>query len=101
MEDLGIRSLPPLRTINRIINKYNLTNRRTDYFEPKGKRNPVPQSINVNHVHQSDFMKPCYLNVPTRFISIIQFICQPNELQIKLVVERDAQSATNAFLAIW
>src|SRR5260370_36750250 len=40
LEDLGVGSLPSLRTINRIVQREGLTHRRTGRYEPKGKRDP-------------------------------------------------------------
>jgi putative transposase len=101
MEDLGVKSLPSLRTINRILNKYELTHRRTGRYEPKGKRYPVLQGISVNHVHQSDFMGPCYLHGPTRFYSLNTVDLSTGRCAVEPVIERDAQSTINAFWAIW
>ncbi len=70
MEDLGISSLPSLRTINRILARNDLTHRRTGRYEPKGTAYPGLPSMRPNQTHQADFVGPCYLKGPIRFYSL-------------------------------
>jgi transposase InsO family protein len=70
MEDLGIASLPSLRTINRILARNDLTHRRTGRYEPKGTTYPSLPAIRPNQTHQVDFVGPCYLKGPLRFYSL-------------------------------
>jgi transposase InsO family protein len=70
MEDLGISSLPSLRTINRILARNDLTHRRTGRYEPKGTAYPGLPSTRPNQTHQADFVGPCYLKGPIRFYSL-------------------------------
>jgi putative transposase len=101
IESLDVRPLPSLRTINRILNKYELTHRRTGRYEPKGKKYPALQGTSANHVHQSDFMGPCYLHGPTRFYSLNSIDLSTGRCAVEPVTERDAQATINAFWAIW
>jgi len=70
MEDLGVKQLPSVRTINRILSKNELTHRRTGKYEAKGTVYPVLPSTLPNQTHQADLVGPCYLKGPVRFYSL-------------------------------
>ena len=70
MEDLGVKPLPSLRTINRILARNELTHRRTGKYEAKGTVYPVLPSMLPNQTHQADLVGPCYLKGPVRFYSL-------------------------------
>ncbi|NOQ51755.1 MAG: DDE-type integrase/transposase/recombinase [Desulfuromonadaceae bacterium] len=70
LEDLGITSLPSLRTINRILSRNELTHRRTGKYEPKGTPYPKLPSARPNQTHQVDLVGPCYLKGPLRFYGL-------------------------------
>lgn len=70
MEDLGVKPLPSVRTINRILSRNDLTHRRTGRYEPKGTVYPALPSLKPNQTHQADFIGPCYLQGPIRFYSL-------------------------------
>jgi hypothetical protein len=60
LEDLGVSPLPSLRTINRILSRYELTHRRTGRYEPTGRKYPaleghLCQAKNRGHVFTLDF----------------------------------------------
>lgn len=61
LEDLGVKPLPSLRTINRILSRNGLTHRRTGKYEAKGTRYPKLPSLLPNQSHQADLEGPCYL----------------------------------------
>jgi len=70
MEDFGVKSLPSIRTINRILARNELTHRRTGKYESKGTAYPVLPSMLPNQTHQADLVGPCYLKGPVRFYSL-------------------------------
>ena len=70
LEDLGIKPLPSIRTINRILSRNELTYRRTGKYEPKGTIYPELPSLLPNQTHQADLVGPCYLKGPVRFYSL-------------------------------
>ena len=70
MEELGAMPLPSIRTINRILSRNGLTNRRTGKYEAKGTAYPVLPSLLPNQTHQADLVGPCYLKGPVRFYSL-------------------------------
>jgi transposase InsO family protein len=70
MEDLGVKPLPSVRTINRILARNELTHRRTGKYESKGTAYPALPSTMPNQTHQADLVGPCYLKGPIRFYSL-------------------------------
>jgi putative transposase len=70
LEDLGVKPLPSLRTINRILSRHGLTHRRTGNYEPKGTPYPKLPELFPNQTHQLDFVGPCYLKGPIRFYGL-------------------------------
>jgi putative transposase len=70
LEDLGVKPLPALRTINRILSRNQLTHRRTGSYEPKGTPYPKLPSALPNQTHQADLVGPCYLKGPLRFYGL-------------------------------
>jgi len=70
LEDLGVSPLPSLRTINRILERNDLTHRRTGKYEPKGTPYPKLPALLPNQTHQMDLVGPCYLSGPIRFYGL-------------------------------
>jgi len=70
MEDQGLKPLPSVRTINRILSRHSLTHRRTGKYEAKGTAYPSLPSFKANQTHQADLVGPCYLKGPVRFYSL-------------------------------
>jgi len=101
LEDLGIRPLPSLSTINRILRRHDLTNRRTGRYEPKGKNYPALVGTRVNRVHQADFIGPCYLSGPIRFYSLNSIDLATGRCALEPLTERSSQRTIDAFWAIW
>lgn len=62
LAEMGVKPLPSLRTINRILDRQGLTHRRTGKYEPKGKWYPVLPALMPNQTHQADFVGPRHLN---------------------------------------
>lgn len=70
LEDFGVKPLPSIRTINRILARNELTHRRTGKYEAKGTLYPALPSASPNQTHQADIVGPCYLKGPIRFYSL-------------------------------
>ena len=60
LEDLKVKPLTSIRTINRILSRNALTHRRTGKYEPKGTTYPALPSLLPNQTHQADLVGPCY-----------------------------------------
>jgi transposase InsO family protein len=101
LEDLGVKPLPSLRTINRILSRKDLTHGRTGRYEPKGKKYPALEGTSVNRVHQVDFLGPCYLSVPLRFYSLNTVDLATGRCAVEPLRERSCQRTIEAFWAIW
>jgi len=101
MEDLEVRPLPSIRTINRILKRKGLTHRRTGSYEPKGKSYPKLPSLLPNQTQQADMVGPCYLKGPVRFYSINAIDIATNRCGIFPSENRSNQSIIDAFWAIW
>ena len=102
LEDLGVKPLPSLRTINRILSRHHLTHRRTGRYEPKGKKYPALEASCVNRVHQADFLGPCYLKSgPLRFYSLNTVDLATGRCAVQPLIQRDAQHTIDAFWSIW
>ena len=101
LETLQVSPLPSLRTINRIVAREGLTQRRSGRYQPKGKRYPQLSGQAANEVHQSDYVGPCYLSGPLRFYSINSVDLATGRCALTPVLNKTAQSAINAFWANW
>lgn len=101
LEDLGVKPLPSLRTINRILSRRELTHRRTGRYEPKGKRYPeLPASL-PNQTQQVDLLGPCYLTGPIRFYSLNAIDVAINRCGVQPVPSRSGQNVLDAIWAVW
>lgn len=101
LEDWGVKPLPSLRTINRILSRRELTHRRTGRYEPKGKLYPeLPASL-PNQTQQVDFLGPCYLTGPIRFYSLNAVDIAINRCGVQPVLSRSGQSVLEAIWAVW
>jgi transposase InsO family protein len=70
LQDLGIKPLPSMRTINRILAREGLTHKRTGAYVSKGRAYPKLPALLTNQTHQADLVGPCYLRGPIRFYSL-------------------------------
>jgi len=101
LEDWGVKPLPSLRTINRILSRRQLTHRQTGRYEPKGKRYPeLPASL-PNQTQQVDLLGPCYLTGPIRFYSLNAVDVAINRCGVQPVPSRSGQSVLDAIWSIW
>jgi len=101
MEDLGVSSLPSLRTINRILARNDLTHRRTGRYEPKGTSYPGLPSKRPNQTHQADFVGPCYLKGPLRFYSLNIVDTATVRCGLHPSLSMTSQAVLDGFWATW
>jgi len=101
MEDRSIHPLPSVRTINRILRRQGLIQRRTKRYQPKGKTYPRLEGTSVNRVHQLDFVGPCYLRGPTRFYSLNSVDLASSRCALEPMIQRGGQHGIDAVWAIW
>ena len=101
MEDIPIHPLPSVRTINRILRRQGLIQRRTEPYQPKGKTYPRLEGTSVNRIHQLDFEGPRYLRGPTRFYSLNAVDLASGRCALEPMIQRGGQYGVDAVWAIW
>ena len=97
----GVTPLPSLRTINRILVRNDLTNRRTGRYEPKGTVYPHLPSGAPNQTHQADFVGPCYLKGPIRFYSLNILDMATVRCGLHPSLSKNAQTVLDGFWSTW
>ena len=101
LDDLMVRPLPSLSTINRILARNELTHRRTGRYEPKGRKYPTLVGEKPGDVHQTDFVGPCYLSGPVRFYSLHSVDLATHRCAVEPVLTRSGPETVNALWASW
>ena len=101
MEELGVKPLPSIRTINRILSRNELTHRRTGKYEDKGTTYPKLPSLLPNQAHQADLVGPCYLKGPVRFYSLNVVDTATVRCGLYPSLSKSGQSILEGFWAIW
>lgn len=90
LEDMNVQPLPLLSTIGRILQRKELTNRRTGRYTPKRKKYPVLPSASPNQTQQIDLVAPCYLTGLIKFYSLHAFDTATNRYAIEPLQSREA-----------
>lgn len=101
MDELGVRPLPSIRTINRILSRNDLTHRRTGKYEAKGTAYPKLPSLLPNQIHQADLVGPCYLEGHVRFYSLNVVDTATVRCGLYPSMSKSGQSILDGFWAIW
>lgn len=101
MEELGVKPLPSIRTINRILSRNDLTHRRTGKYEARGTAYPTLPSLLPNQTHQADLVGPCYLKGPVRFYSLNVVDTATVRCGLYPSISKSGQSILDGIWAIW
>ena len=101
LDEMGIKPLPSLRTINRILYKRDLTHRRTGKYIPKGTPYPKLIAENPNQVHQADFIGPVYLKGSIRFYSLNIVDIATGRCGSQPILSRKSQNSIDSLWSIW
>ena len=101
LREQAVEPVPSLRSINRILSREELTHRRTGAYEPKGKKYPALVANEVNQVHQTDYVGPCYLNGPVRFYSLNSVDLATGRCAISPVLNKAGQNTVDAIWSTW
>jgi len=101
LDEMGIKPLPSLRTINRILCKNDLTHRRTGKYIPKGTPYPKLLAESPNQVHQADFIGPLYLSGPIKFYSLNIVDIATGRCGIQPINSRKSQNTIDSLWSIW
>jgi len=100
MEDLGIKNIPSVRTINRILSRNGLLTRQKGKYEKKGTKYPLLKAEKVNQIHQMDFVGPCYLR-KLRFYSVNVVDLATRRCAVQPILSKSSQNVINAIWLIW
>jgi putative transposase len=92
---------PSLRTINRVLERRGLVTRQRGAYVVKGTSYPVLHAERAGHVHQTDFVGPCYLRGPVRFYSLHSVDLATGRCGVQPVGNRSSQPTLDALWAIW
>ncbi len=101
LEELDVKPLPSIRTINRILSRNELIHRRTGKYEVKGTTYPKLPSLLPNQTHQADLVGPCYLKGPVRFYSLNVVDTATVRCGLYPSLSKSGQSILEGFWAIW
>ena len=92
---------PSLRTISRILQRHGVIVSSRRRYVPKGTPYPALRADRAGHVHQTDFVGPCYLRGPVRFYSLHSVDLATGRCAVQRVENRSSQPTLDAFWAIW
>jgi len=101
LEDLGVKPLPSVRTINRIVARNELTHRTSGRYEPKGTPYPALPSMLPNQTHQADIVGPCYLKGPIRFYSLNIVDTATVTCGLHPALSKSGQTVVDGFWNVW
>lgn len=101
LEELGIQSLPSLRTIDRILSRNALTHRRIGRYKSKGRLYPKLEGYALNEVHQADWVGPLYLLGPIRYYSLNAVDLATGRCGVQPSISKSGQSVFDAYWRIW
>lgn len=101
LEDLDVKPLPSLRTINRILVRNKLTRRRSGKYEPKGTPYPKLPALLPNQAHQMDLVGPCYLRGPLRFYGLNVIDAATARCGLHSTLSKAGQDILDGMWAIW
>jgi putative transposase len=101
LDNLLVRPLPSLSTINRILSRNELTHQRTGRYEPKGRKYPKLVGHKPGDVHQTDFVGPCYLAGPVRFYSLHSVDLASHRCAVEPLLIRSGAETIKALWASW
>lgn len=101
MNEMGIKPLPSLRTINRVLSENDLTHRRTGKYIPKGTPYPKLVAESPNQLHQADFLGPLFLKSSIRFYSLNIVDVATGRCGIQPINSRKSQNTIDSLWSIW
>jgi len=101
LQEWGVQSRPSLRTINRILQREELTHRRTGRYESKERKYPKLFAQSANEVHEMDYVGPCYLQGPIRFYSLNSVDLATGRCALSPVLSKAGQHTLDAIWSSW
>lgn len=101
LEELGVKPLPSIRTINRILARHGLKRRRHGPYVAKGKAYPKLVAHTPGTLHQTDFVGPRYLTGGQRFYGLNSIDVASGRCATEVTLSRNAQATVDAFWCSW
>lgn len=92
---------PQIWTINRILKRKGLIQKRTKGYKSKGKIYPSITIDKPNKLHQVDLVGPRYIYSKERFYSINAMDVFRHKTKIKSVPFRNSDNVINALIEVW
>jgi transposase InsO family protein len=100
MQRRGIKA-PPLRTIERILNRHGLVRKRQKRSAPKGKDYPGIEANEPHEVHQMDIVGPRFIADDGRFYSINIMDVVTGKAAVNLRRQRTHRDVLSSLLDTW
>ena len=95
------QTAPSLRSISRVLERHGLVTRRRGPYVPKGVAYPALQAARAGHIHQTDFVGPCYVRGPVRFYSLHSVDLATGRCGVQRVANRSSQPTLDGLWSIW
>lgn len=100
LKKFGVKSIPHIWTINRIIKRNNLI-KKPAIYEKRNKLYPIIELIAPNQLHQFDLVGPRYLGKGNKFYSFNIIDAFSNKLKIKPYKGKRDIFATDFLVYAW
>lgn len=100
LSELGLTP-PSLRTISRVLDRHGLVTAARRPYVPTGVAYPALRAERPGHVHQTDFVGPCFLRGPVRFYSLHSVDLGSGRCGVQQLPNRSSQPTLDALWAIW
>ena len=101
LEELGVRDIPSVRTIQRIVTRAEGAAPVSRRYVPKGRPYPTLPADRPGMRHQTDFVGPCFLRGPIRFYSLHSIDLATGRCAVAPVLTRSSQVTIDALWGIW
>lgn len=101
LEEMEIRPLVSISTIERILRRHGLTKRRGRGYAPKGKAYPALPAQQPNQTHQADLVGPRYLRGPVRFYSFNAVDLRTSRCGLEPLPSQSGQNVVDGLWALW
>lgn len=99
LQQLGVRPLPAIWTINRILHRHGLAGRRA--YQPRGTPYPALAAQRPHQVHQLDLVGPRYLTGGERFYGVHLIDVHSHAVALAAVPSKQAPDVVEALVAGW
>jgi putative transposase len=100
LAELGMTP-PSLRTISRVLDRQGLVTRAPGPYVPRGVAYPGLHATHPGHVHETDFVGPCFRRGAVRFYSLHSVDVATGRCGVQQLPNRSSQPTLDALWAIW